>query len=252
MKERFITAFEDVLAMNIENYKLQKKVTEGAIAELVEEIAKETDADAKAALETQKKSLEDSLAKLEESIAKSEEKFANIEKTSEYSFSAFFVTEAAHRDEYKLRDVAHILFKVDEKGTDGAYKTSAEAKAAAEKLFAEIKAEENLTKEKFEEFGKVTHDSNVVYEGVSKGKMVEEFEDWLFDAKEVGEIGLVETSYGWHIMYYLGETDDIAWRVTAKDGATDEDMGAWYEELPEYGISFNDDIFGEIFKDNLK
>ena len=240
---------EDVLVMNVENYKIQKKVTEAAIAELVADIAEETDADLKKALEDSKKALEDSLAKIEENITKGEEKIANFEKTGEYSYSAFFVTEAAHRDDYKLRNVGHILFKVDTtKETDAkvSYKTSEEAKAAAEALLNTIKGETDLTKEKFEEYGKVTHDSNVFYDEVAKGDMVEAFEEWLFDAETVGEVGLVETTYGWHIMFYNGETDKIAWRVTAKDGATNEDMSNWFDELPSYGISFNDEIFAEI------
>lgn len=240
----------NVLEMNVENAKLAKKLAEAAIAELADEIAKETDVDKKKALEDEKKALEDSLTKLDETITKAEEKLANVETTSEYSLSAYFVTEAAHRDDHKLRNVSHILFKVDAtKDTNAAvsYKTSEEAKAAAEALLEQIKAETNLTKEKFEEFGKVTHDSNVSYDDVDKGQMVEEFEDWLFAATTEGELGLVETQYGWHIMYYGGEGEDIAWRITANEGATNEDVGEWFEDLPEYGISINDEIFSKIF-----
>ena len=77
--------------------------------------------------------------------------------------------------------------------------------------------------------------------------MVEEFEDWLFAATVEGEVGLVETTYGWHIMYYGGETGDIAWRVSANEGATAEDISTWYTDLPAYGIEFNDAIFESIF-----
>ena len=240
----------DILEINVENAKYAKKIAEAAIVELADEIAKETDEDKKKALEDEKKALEDSLTKLDESITKAEEKLANVETTSEYSLSAYFVTEAAHRDDHKLRNVSHILFKVDAtKDTNAAvsYKTSEEAKAAAEALLEQIKAETNLTKEKFEEFGKVTHDSNVSYDDVDKGQMVEEFEDWLFAATTEGELGLVETQYGWHIMYYGGEGEDIAWRITANEGATNEDVGEWFEDLPEYGISINDEIFSKIF-----
>lgn len=240
----------DMLKVNVENAKLSKTYAEAAIAELAEEIEKETDADKKKALEDEKKTLEDSLTKLDETITKAEEKLANVETTNEYSLSAFFVTKSAHRDDYKLRNVGHILFKVDDtKATDPAvsYKTSEEAKAAAEALLEQIKAETGLTKEKFEEFGEVTHDSNVFYDDVAKGQMVEEFEDWLFAATTEGELGLVESEFGWHIMYYGGEGEDVAWRITANDGATDEDLGEWFENLPDYGITFNDEIFATIF-----
>ena len=166
-----------------------------------------------------------------------------------YSMSLYFVTEAAHRDEYSLRDVGHILFKVDEKGTNGEYKTEAAAKEAAEKLYEEIKAQlvdGKISKEKYEECGKNTHDSNVFYEDVAKGEMVAEFEDWLYAAETEGEIGLVKTSYGWHIMYYGGETGEPAWRPTAHDGATNEEMDAWFEALT-HSVTINDSIFEKVF-----
>ena len=204
--------------------------------------------------EASKKTLETSVETYKKNLETAKEKLANVETTNEYSYSAYFVTEAAHRDDHKLRDVGHILFKVDSsKATDPAvsYKTSEEAKAAAEALLEQIKAACNedgtISKEKFQEFGAKTHDSNVFYEDVNKGDMVEEFEDWLFAATKVGEFGLVETTYGWHIMYYGGEGEDIAWRLDANAGATTEDISTWYEGLPSYGIEFNDDIFAEIF-----
>lgn len=167
-----------------------------------------------------------------------------------YSMSLYFVTEAAHRDEYSLRDVGHILFKVDSSDTTGKYyKTEAAAKEAAEKLYEEIKAQlvdGKISKEKFEEFGKNTHDSNVFYEDVAKGDMVAEFEDWLYAAETEGEIGLVKTNYGWHIMYYGGETGEPAWRPTAHDGATNEEMDAWFEALT-HNVTINDSIFEKVF-----
>ena len=249
------TAWEwDMLVINVENAKTSVKVAEDAIAELEKEIAAETDADAKAALEASKKTLETSLESAKKTLEAAEEKLANVEKTSEYSLSAYFVTEAAHREDYKLRDVGHILFKVDAtKDTDPAvsFKTKEEAKAAAEALLAQIKAacgeDGTISKEKFEEFAAKTHDSNVFYDGVNKGDMVEEFEDWLFAATKEGEIGLVETTYGWHIMYFGGEGEEAAWRISANEGATNEDVGTWYDELPSYGIEFNEDIFATIF-----
>ena len=167
-----------------------------------------------------------------------------------YSMSLYFVTEAAHRDEYILRDAGHILFKVDSSDTTGTYyKTELAAKTAADKLYEEIKAQlvdGKITKEKFEEFGKNTHDSNVFYEDVAKGDMVAEFEDWLYAAETEGEIGLVKTSYGWHIMYYGGETGEPAWRPTAHDGATNEEMDTWFEALT-HEVTINDSIFEKVF-----
>lgn len=43
-----------------------------------------------------------------------------------------------------------------------------------------------------------------LYTDVEKGKMVSEFEDWcLKDGRKEGDVGIVETTYGYHIMYFV-------------------------------------------------
>jgi len=49
--------------------------------------------------------------------------------------------------------------------------------------------------------------------------MVAEFEDWCFDDVRVtGDTGLVKTTYGWHIMYYV--TSRPVWKSYAKEQLT--------------------------------
>lgn len=174
---------------------------------------------------------------LETSLETAKTSLADAQKAGKYTFAAYYVTEAAHRNEDKVRDVGHILFKVDttlKADSTTAYATWEKAEEKANELLATIKAEAEagtLTKEKFEEHGKVTHDSNVFYEDVATGDMVEEFEDWLFKAEKVGEVGLVKTEYGYHIMYYNGEKDITGWERDAHDGATSEDLDTWYKDL---------------------
>ncbi len=176
------------------------------------------------------------------------------QKTGDYQLAVYYVTESAHRDETMLRNVGHILFKVEEKHDDTHthedtyFKTFDEAKAAAEKILAEINAtakDGKVEREVFETFGEEhTHDSNVFYEHVNKGDMVEEFEKWLFDATVVGSTGLVKTEYGWHIMLYDGE-DDYAWRENAHSAATNADITTWYEALT-HKVTVNENIFKTI------
>ena len=172
-----------------------------------------------------------------------------------YAISQYFVTKEAYKDEEVVRDVSHILFKVDSTGSNGAYKTKDEAKAAAEKLLAEIQAsavDGKVDEDKFIEFAAVTHDSNVSYtlnkDGQLLGqttKLLKNYTDWVFAATEVGQLGLIETEYGWHIMYYGGE--DISWRKTAHSKAISEDVTAWYDGLT-YNVVINDGIFDDIMK----
>lgn len=54
-----------------------------------------------------------------------------------------------------------------------------------------------------------------LYEDVYEGQMVEPFENWCFDeARVVGDYGLVQTDYGYHIMYFVGSVD--IWYATAE------------------------------------
>lgn len=46
-----------------------------------------------------------------------------------------------------------------------------------------------------------------LYENVARGKMTAEFNDWIFDeARQTGDYGLVKTTYGYHVMYFVGST----------------------------------------------
>lgn len=40
---------------------------------------------------------------------------------------------------------------------------------------------------------------------VSRGQMVEEFEDWCFETHNVGDVDIVLTMYGYHVMYFVGQ-----------------------------------------------
>ena len=46
-----------------------------------------------------------------------------------------------------------------------------------------------------------------LYENVAKGKMTAEFNDWIFDeARQTGDYGLVKTTYGYQVMYFVDST----------------------------------------------
>ena len=123
--------------------------------------------------------------------------------------------------EEKYVDVRHILLiptesEIDENGntvyTEAAW---AECEAVALALLEEWKAgdatEESfaaLAAEKTEDPG--SKNTGGLYEDVYVGQMVPEFEEWCFDeSRRIGDTGLVRTSYGYHIMYFVG--DEYAW-----------------------------------------
>lgn len=57
--------------------------------------------------------------------------------------------------------------------------------------------------------------------------------DWIFaDGRKVGDTGLVETDYGWHIMY-LDAYNRPAWMDAAESGKSSDDQTAFMEQVQE-------------------
>lgn len=64
-----------------------------------------------------------------------------------------------------------------------------------------------------------------LYTGITKGQMVAEFEDWCFDeTRKEGDYGIVRTSLGYHIMYYVGSNP--VWAVQAAQDLLAEEADA--------------------------
>ena len=64
-----------------------------------------------------------------------------------------------------------------------------------------------------------------LYEDVYPGQMVPEFNDWCFaDGRAVGDTGIVKTSYGYHIMFFVGEGDYAYWQLAAGEMLTSQKM----------------------------
>lgn len=120
--------------------------------------------------------------------------------------------------------IRHILIQPDgDKDTDTkTWSTTAWALAEDEinKIYEEWK--ENPTEDNFAELAKkYTDDSNGdeggIYEDVTPNTMTTEFNDWIFDdARTDGETGIVKTSYGYHLIYFVEHTETRAWYNAAK------------------------------------
>ena len=112
----------------------------------------------------------------------------------------------------------------------------AEALAEAEEILAEYEAGEQ-TAEAFAELAE-TYSSDTgsntnggLYEEVYQGEMVDSFNDWCFDeSRQPGDTGIVESDYGYHIMYF-DSYGDIYRNVTVESTMRSEDYSAWYEEI---------------------
>ena len=167
---------------------------------------------------------------------------ARVEGDSEILFdeknSTYYVVvfNSRQRDEAPDYDVRHIL--ITEENLD-----LAEGEKAAEGAVL-LKAQEILnswdgTEDGFAALAKEhTQDGNGevggIYEGVSKGQMVSEFEDWCYaEGRKPGDTGIVETSYGQHIMYFVGYGDTEYWFTTCEAALASEAYNAWELKLIE-------------------
>lgn len=87
-----------------------------------------------------------------------------------------------------------------------------------------------LANEKSEDGGSNTNGG--LYENVYVGQMVEPFENWCFDESRVyGDYGLVKTSYGYHVMYFVSSTPQ--WQYYAESGWISQETNRFIEELAQ-------------------
>ncbi len=141
-----------------------------------------------------------------------------------------------------LVDIRHVLIKFENPflGSDGKYQYNESdkkaAKEKAEKLLDEWK-KGTMNSETFAELAnKNSADSDGedggLYERVYPGQMVENFDAWCFDPdRQVGDTGIVETEYGYHIIYFE-KTQDMTYRdYMIKDDLILRDSEAWLDAM---------------------
>lgn len=77
--------------------------------------------------------------------------------------------------------------------------------------------------------------------------MVDAFETWALDPdRKTGDVDIVQTQYGYHIMYFVGDTGTPIWKVNAESAISSEDATSAAEELDEaYTITMN--WFGKFY-----
>ena len=158
------------------------------------------------------------------------------------TFDIYYLVKAAYRNDEPTRNVRHLLLSSDTYG--------AEAESAAQTIYDEWKATgfdlgtfAALVYNFSEDSGSVQ--TGGLYEYVSQGEMVAEFDAWLFDsARKEGDTGIVNTTYGTHIMYYAGEAGP-AWENAARSALETEDYTALVEQYAG-SIGFDQNVIYQI------
>ncbi|MBQ3135874.1 MAG: peptidylprolyl isomerase [Clostridia bacterium] len=71
-----------------------------------------------------------------------------------------------------------------------------------------------------------------IYEDVPQGQMVPEFENWsLAEGRKAGDVGIVETTYGYHIMYAVDAPEVTTWSDTIKNDLASAEYNTFAEEI---------------------
>ena len=166
---------------------------------------------------------------------------------------------ASNDNTFPLANVRHILVSFEGGTTDDNGITTysdeekAAAKTAAEELLAQWESGD-ATEDSFAALANENSDdgdgtTGGLYENVYPGQMVTNFNDWCFDSsRKAGDTGIVETEYGYHVMYYVGDSDYTYRDYQIETALRSADAQAWYDETVE-AMSVTDGDFRYISMD---
>ena len=165
-------------------------------------------------------------------------------------------------DAYGTVNVRHILVKFE--GGTTSTSTGQTTYSQAEKDAAKADATKILdewlkgakTEDSFAELAKkYTDDSNGdaggLYEEIYRDQMVTAFNDWCFDiTRQAGDYGMVETEYGWHVMFFSSGSDINYRDYMVTNDKLAIDMEAWQKSLVD-AISLTEKTTKYVNKDYI-
>ena len=171
---------------------------------------------------------------------------AYFPSTSGDTVSGYYVVmfQDSNDNNFAMKNVRHILVAPshdhaeDETHEDGETYSAEElaaAKAAADEILASWKAGE-ATEESFallanEKSADGDGTTGGLYENIYPGQMVEAFENWCYDAaRKTGDTDIVETEYGYHVMYFVGDSEMSYRDYQIENALRSNALNEWYTE----------------------
>ena len=172
---------------------------------------------------------------------------AYFESTSGDTVNGYYVVmfQSSNDNKFALKNVRHILVSPEhshaegethEEGETYSEEELAAAKATAEEILAQWKAGEATE----ESFGALANEKSAdgdgttggLYENVYPGQMVTNFNDLCYDsARKAGDTGIVESDYGYHVMYFVGDSEQNYRDYQIENQLKNEELNSWYTEL---------------------
>ena len=127
------------------------------------------------------------------------------------------------RNDYHAVSVRHILVDSEEKANEilQQYNDGEKTEDAFAALAVTNSTDSNAS-------------SGGLYTDIYKGQMVSEFENWCFDsARQAGDVGIVQTDYGYHVMYFVSTSENPYWYDQALNSLKNTAYSEWYSSATE-------------------
>lgn len=163
------------------------------------------------------------------------------------STTVVYVVKPVYMSDAKTVNVRHILIAPESSKSSDNSSSSKSAKdctdkewAAAEKKAKSILAKYNSGDKTSKSFAKIaksnSSDGNAsnggLYENIIPNQMVPTFNAWCFDSsRKVGDVGIVKTEYGYHIMYFEGKNDQAVWKYIAQQKLAADDTQKEHDSI---------------------
>ncbi|MFQ9064221.1 MAG: peptidylprolyl isomerase [Eubacterium sp.] len=163
------------------------------------------------------------------------------------STTVVYVVKPVYMSDAKTVNVRHILIAPESSKSSDDSSSSKSAKdctdkewAAAEKKAKNILAKYNSGDKTSKSFAKLaksnSSDGNAsdggLYENIIPNQMVPTFNAWCFDSsRKVGDVGIVKTEYGYHIMYFEGKNDQAVWKYIAQQKLAADDTQKEHDSI---------------------
>ncbi len=168
------------------------------------------------------------------------------EVTQELSYYVVLFHSADHNTD-PMANVRHLLVQFEE-SEDGTVtdKMKAAAKAEADGYLATWRSGE-ATEESFIELVKAHSDDSSastggLFEDINHdSSYVHNFLHWAIDpVRQTGDAEVIETEYGYHVMYYVGD-DELSYRdMLITQELTNTDIEAWYSDVIDVNVARGD------------
>lgn len=166
------------------------------------------------------------------------------ETTTTYGYYVVMF-ESSTNNVKPMANVRHLLVAFEGGTKDSNGKTTysdeekAAAKAKAEELLEQWKSGD-ATEDSFAELVKnntadtASASTGGLYENINPGSnYVENFKNWALEDHQPGDTGIVETEYGYHIMYFVGGSEQTYRDYMIENQLHSDDMQSWYDGLVE-------------------